>query len=753
VAIEDAEFYQHRGIRPISILRAILANLGAGGFSQGGSTITQQVVKNSILTSEKKLSRKLKEWVLAIKLERTLSKEEILNVYLNETPYGGSVYGVEEASKTFFGKKSSDVTLAEAAYLASLPQAPTYYSPYGAHRKELDGRKNLVLQKMLGYRFISKLEYEEAEKEVVKFREEETVGIKAPHFSLYILEALENMYGRKALEERGLKVITSLNYDLQKKAEEIVKEYALRNEIEFNAENAGLVATDPKTGDVLVMVGSRDYFDKTIDGNVNIALAKRQPGSAFKPFVYATAFLKGYTPETMVFDLRTQFDLNCAASTTEMVPDKPTDETFDPCYTPENYDGKYRGPISLRSALAQSINVPAIKVLYLAGLRDSLKTVRDMGIGTLGDQDRYGLTLVLGGGEVTLLDLTSAYGVFANDGVRNPSRAILEIQDESGKIIYQPIARSTEAIPSSVARQISDILSDNKARAPSFGEASPLHFPGHQVSAKTGTTNDYRDAWIVGYTPSIAVGAWAGNNDNSPMEKRVAGFIVAPMWNKFIREVLTSLPTETFPKPPDTDLANLKPVLAGFWQGGRSYFIDSLTKKLATEYTPTETREKQVVREVHSILYWVDRNNPRGPEPENPLADAQFELWEKPIREWAEKEGLPDETEAVIPKELDSIHGPGLGPRPSLVTPSPSTEYLADGRVTVTLLNQGRFPLKKVDVFLNNVFVGSSGVQPFSFSFVPAEVEGVANINELRVVVYDAVYNKTELNSTLKTKF
>ncbi|MBX4216215.1 penicillin-binding protein, partial [Candidatus Parcubacteria bacterium] len=352
VAIEDKEFYQHGGVRFTSIIRAILVNAMSGSFSQGGSTITQQVIKNTLLTQDKKPSRKIKEWVLALKLEREISKEDILALYLNEAPYGGDMYGVEEAANYYFDKSPADLTLGEAAYLAALPQAPTRYSPYGKNRGELDARKALVLSTMRTLGFITKDEYEKAQAEIVTFLPHTEGSSKALHFVMYVKEYLEETYGESALLS-GLKVTTTLDYSLQKKAEEIVEKYAKENEKTFNAENASLVAIDPKTGHILAMVGSRDYFDKEIDGNFNVALAHRQPGSAFKPIVYAAAFMKGYTPETVLFDLPTEFQTTCTPE------GKPLPGTSDECYMPENYDRKYRGPITLREALAQSINIPA----------------------------------------------------------------------------------------------------------------------------------------------------------------------------------------------------------------------------------------------------------------------------------------------------------------------------------------------------------------------------------------------------------
>ncbi len=619
VAIEDAEFYQHHGVRITSFLRAVIVNLLTGQFSQGGSTITQQVIKNALLTQDKTITRKIKEWVLAIKLEQVLSKEEILALYLNEAPYGGTIYGVQEASQTFFGKNAADLSLAESAYIAALPQSPTYYSPYGNHIDALTDRKNLVLEKMFEYGFITEEELQKAKSEEVAFMTRPDTRLKAPHFVFYVREYLEQKYGQKAVEERGLRVITTLDYELQQKAEQIVYEGAKTNEEKFNASNAGLVAIDPKTGQILTMVGSRDYFDEDIDGNVNITLAKRQPGSAFKPFVYATAFKKGLTPDTVVFDLKTQFSTECS----------PNDLSSEaPCYSPSNYDNVFRGPMTLRDALAQSVNVPAVKVLYLSGLTESLKTARDMGISTLNDPDRYGLTLVLGGGEVTPLELTGAYGVFANDGVRNPTVAILRVEDNEGTVLEEYTPRSSRVLTADVARTMSDVLSDNDARSPAFGERSSLYFPGQTVAVKTGTTNDYRDAWVVGYTPDIAAGMWAGNNDNTPMEKKVAGFIVAPMWHAFMEEALKKYPSGGFPSAP-TVSEDLKPILRGVWQGGE------VVEKNGKEY---------VKENVHSILHWVDKNDILGPSPTRPQSDRQYKAWEYAVEKWAAQNGYTNQT-------------------------------------------------------------------------------------------------------------
>lgn len=626
VAIEDESFYTHHGIKITSIIRAVLVDIFTGSFNQGGSTITQQVIKNSLLTTEKKISRKIKEWVLALKLERVMDKDSILNLYLNGTPYGGPMYGVEEASQAYFGKPARDVTLAEAAYIAAMAQAPTHYSPYGNYTHELESRKNLVLKRMLDNKLITSEEYKAGLDERVVFSKPGNQSIKAPHFVSYVKEYLTEKYGEDAVNTGGLKVTTSLDYSLQERAEDIVNTFALENEKKFSASNAGLVAVDPKTGGILVMVGSRNYFDPNIEGNFNITTAHRQPGSSFKPFVYAAAFNKGYTPDTILFDVETEFSTSCNVD--------PIQNLNNPnCYSPGNYDDLYRGPITIRNALAQSINIPAVKALYLVGVNNAIDLAHDMGIQGLKEKDRYGLTLVLGGGEVSLLDMASAYSVFANNGIRNEYVSVLKVEDPSGKVLEEYKPHPIQVLPEETALNISSILSDNVARAPSFGTNSFLHFPNSDVAVKTGTTNDYRDAWILGYTPSISVGAWAGNNNNSAMQKKVAGMIVAPMWRAFMDEVLKTAPQEEFKSPPPVD-QSLKPILRGIWQTGSAYSIDSVTGLPATTNTPTGQVQQYSVPQVHDILYYVNKNDPLGPPPGNPYADPQYQYWEYGVQKW-----------------------------------------------------------------------------------------------------------------------
>lgn len=740
VAMEDSEFYQHKGVNWEAIIRAFLVNITSGSIQQGGSTITQQLAKNAFLTSERSLSRKIKELILAIKMEKTFSKEEILNFYLNEVPYGGSNYGVEAASQSFFGKKARDLTLAESAYLAALLRAPTYYSPYGNHRNELINRKNLVIERMFKLGFISEEEKKQAKEESPYFANKTEQNIKAPHFVMYIKGYLEEKYGKDIVEEGGLNAITTLDWDLQKKAEELAAQYGEENEKKFNAKNLGLTAIDPKTGQILVMVGSRDYFNTEKEGNFNVVLAKRQPGSSFKPFVYATAFKKGYTPETVLFDLETEFNSSCNPDGT---PKEGVDEKE--CYRPQNYDEKYRGPITLREALAQSINIPSVKTLYLAGISDSIKTARDLDITTLSDPSRYGLTLVLGGGETMLIEMTGAYSVFANDGFKNSITSILKVENNKGEILEQFISQPTQALDTNISRTITDILSDNNARTPAFGSQSYLYFPGREVAVKTGTTNDYRDAWVIGYTPNFALGVWAGNNDNSPMEKKVAGFIAAPFWNAFFKEVFKSLPEEKFTKPISSE-NNLKPVLKGEWKGNISYLIDSISKKRATEFTPKELIEEKILTQVHSIFYWIDKNNPLGPPPQNPSLDPQFELWEKPVRDWVKKQNIKEESLEDIPQDFDDVHLPEYNPKIQIISPQSGTVYKTNESMGIKINYQSHFPLKQVDFFLEDFYLGSNNQPPFSFSFTPNNISlELKNEENLRIVSYDEVKNKTEM--------
>lgn len=609
IAVEDASFYSHNGIRPTSIIRAVIENILPGGGSSGGSTITQQVIKNAVLTRERALTRKIKEWILAIKLEHLLTKEQILTIYLNESPYGGTIYGVEEASRAYFKKSASEIDLTEAAYLAAMPQRPSYFSPYGKNREALEERKNFVLRRMFDAGFITETQMKESQGTEIEFQPITESSGKALHFVFYIREYLEEKFGIESLEQDGLQVITTLDYALQKQLEETVKNYVLKNESETKMSNSSLVALDPKSGQILSLIGSRDYFDEKIDGKVNVAIQGRQPGSAIKPIIYASLFEKGYTPETVVFDLPTEFNTYCDA---EGNPPAGTDKST--CYMPNNYDNEFRGPISFRKALAQSLNIPAVKALYLTGLDDAISLATQMGIRGLNDKNRLGLTLVLGGGEVSLLDLTSAYGVFATEGIQHTPTGILKITKRDGTILEEYKEKGERVVTENTARQISSILSDAQARVPAYSLSSPINYSDRSVAAKTGTTQNYRDVWTVGYTPSLVIGLWGGNNDNTPMIKKTSGYILVPLWREVMDIGLaSSTEVENFnPYITASSTENIKPVLQGVW-------CNQLQ-----DGTPV----------VHDILHWVQKRDPLGPYPSNPENDPQYSHWEYPVQAW-----------------------------------------------------------------------------------------------------------------------
>lgn len=595
IAVEDENFYTQPGFDWQAIIRAFLVNLQHGEIVQGGSGIAQQLVKNAFLTPEQSIPRKIKELLLAVRLTELYSKDKILELYLNEIPYGPTAYGVESASQLYFNKSVKDLSLAESALLAALPKAPSRYSPWGSHFDELITRQKFILNKMATLGKITEEERDIALKEEIKIATP-SKGLKAPHFVMMVQDYLINKYGEEFVQKGGLKVVTTLNWKLQEEAEKAIKNGVENNRKLYNGKNGALIAQDPKTGQILALVGSYDYFEEGEEGNFNAAVqGLRQPGSALKPFVYMTAFEQGYSPDTILFDVPTNFD---ASGIKERA------------YTPENYDGVFRGPISMRLALAQSINIPAVKALYLAGMENVLKNTYAFGLTTLTDPLRYGLSLVLGGGEVRLIDLVQAYSILAEDGVKHNQALILEVNDNNGRKLEEYKDISSNVIDPQYPRLINDVLSDVSARSGLFHSSLNLTlFPGHDVAMKTGTSNDYRDAWTVGYTPNLVVGVWAGNNDNAPMQRSGSSILAAvPIWSSFMREALKEFPAETFTRPDPVIVE--KPILKG------QYIIDN---------------------QIHSILYYVQKNNPNGLPPQIPANDPQFENWEKGIEEWFTK--------------------------------------------------------------------------------------------------------------------
>ncbi|MCX6764611.1 MAG: transglycosylase domain-containing protein [Candidatus Nealsonbacteria bacterium] len=620
IATEDANFYQHYGIDLRGIGRSVLINLKLKKQSDwvGGSTITQQLIRSSLLSQEKTAERKIREIVLSLELDRKYSKEQILEWYLNQVPFGSNAYGAEAASQTFFKKPAKDLSLGQAAILAALIQAPTRLSPYGEDKEALLKRKNYVLDQMEKLGFVTKEEKEMAQKEEIIFSEF-SESIKAPHFTLFVKNYLIEKYGIDFLEENGLKVYTSLDWEAQELAEKLVKD-GVENNKSYNAYNAALVAINPNNGEILAMVGSADWFGTQypvncvsgknclFDPKFNVAVGTknspgRQPGSAFKPFAYAAAFQKGFTPETILWDVKTEFNPNCSPDGNQL-----KDQYGLDCYHPFNYTGKFKGPLSLRNSLAQSINVTSVKTLYLVGVENAIKTAHSLGITTLNEgPSRYGLALVLGGGEVKLIDMTSAYGVFATEGLVVPPVSILKIEDSQGNLIEENKKTLKRVLDIQTCRKINDILSDNEARAPIFGLNSPLHFPESQVAVKTGTTQEYRDGWAIGYTPSITVGVWAGNNNNSPMNKEPGVVSAAPIFHKFMEKMLLKYPKQEFTKPEKTTSS-----------------ISILNGEI----------DKQ---NPHSILYYIDKNNLSEATPTDPYQDYQYKNWEEGVKFWVKQ--------------------------------------------------------------------------------------------------------------------
>jgi len=718
IVIEDKDFFHHKGFSLKGIIRALIVDALHLRKVQGGSTITQQFIKNALLTPKKSYIRKIKELILAYQLEKKFSKTQILQMYFNEIPYGANAYGVEAASRIYFGKSVKDLTLDECALLAALPKAPTYYSPYGSHLEQLIKRRNYILDLMVEEGYITPEQAEKAKstdtlKKIVPRRE----SILAPHFVMYVKEKLVEKYGQRMVEQGGLKVITTLDLEKQKIAEEEIKEQAKKNE-KFNASNAALVALDVKTGQILAMVGSRDYFDDSIDGQVNVTIQPRQPGSSFKPIVYAAAFEKGYTPKTIVFDVKTNFGTSKEA------------------YIPRNYDGKERGPVTLRKALAGSLNIPGVKVLYLTGIDNVLDLAEKMGYTTLKDRERYGLSLVLGGGEVTLLEHTAAYGIFARDGLKIPTTAILEVRDSQNNILEKFDKENIypeRVISKQVAREITDILSDNEARAFMFGKRSPLYLENRPAAVKTGTTNNWRDAWTIGYTPNLVCGVWVGNNDNSEMKEKASGLTVAaPIWHKFMIRALENKPIENFtpPEPRDTK----KPILNGEIPGVIKVKIDKASGKLATDLTPASYIVEKTYRIYHSILYFVDKDNPQGPRPKNPENDPQFENWEKGIKDWMKRNNIKEEKP---PTEYDNLHTLANKPKVELIFPKDNT--IINKRVlNLEFFAQAPRGIKKVKCLIDDKIANLT----YQSSNCKVNLTGLKyGEHKIKVVAYDDIDN------------
>ena len=701
LAIEDTQFYDHNGISIIAILRAFVENVRSFSFSQGGSTITQQTVKNILLTSEKRLIRKAKEIFLSIQVERALTKDEILESYLNTISFGGVVYGVSQASNVFFGKSADDITVAEAAYLAAIPRAPTYYSPFGNNKGALEIRKNIVLKRMFEEGFINSSEFSKAKNEPIFFKKGGLFSIKAPHFVFFVKENLERDLGSDLGILHGSSIKTTLDYPLQKKVEDLVSDFVEKNSKRLGAENAGVIVMNPKTGEILSMVGSIGYFEESIDGKVNSTTALRQPGSTLKPFIYSYLLENDFRPESTLFDVHTQFSTSCESDVLV---------TKEGCYSPVNYTGNFVGPVSIREALAQSINVPAVKALYLAGIRNIFSLLKNVNIDFGGHYSDYGLSIVLGGVEVPLLNLVNAYSIFPNKGLFVRTNWILET-DLNGNISGSE-GTPKRIISEETAADINDILSDSVARSPVFGVNPNLEITAADVAVKTGTTNNARDIWIVGYTPELLVGVWAGNNNGDPLRENSAGISLAPLWKSVL---LSSLERKNIEEPffdENTSVRseNVPPVVVGKWwetrDGDTHSILDSLTSNYDTRRLVSDGRRSD-----------------------------QYENWEYGISNWLEQKGslealrskqVAAQTDNVTNVESDVFE---------ILAPRDNQVFGLSDRIEV-LVGTTNASISRFDYYINETLLGTSHLPVFIFS--PSAFQIQKGNHLMRAVGYDS---------------
>jgi 1A family penicillin-binding protein len=566
IAIEDKDFYEHPGFDLRGIMRALVSNI-SNEYLQGGSTITQQLIKSAFLTPEPTLKRKAKEVVLALWAEKKYTKDQILEMYFNFVPYGGTAWGVESASEIYFGKKVSDLTLSESAFLAGLPRAPSIYSPFSGEGNSWKNRQKDVLTAMVRDKYITQAQANEAFIEELEFISPQ-IPIKAPHFVMYVKDLLVQQYGITEVERGGLQVKTSLDYTLQEKVEAQVAEHVEKNAY-LNVQNGASVVTDPKTGDILAMVGSKNYFDTQNDGNVNVSTSLRQPGSTIKIVTYALALENGFTEATLIDDS----PLTILSS------------DGGPSYSPVNYDGQNHGRPTLRNAFANSYNITAVRVAQKLGVDKILNYGKQLGISTWTDPNRYGLSITLGGGETKMTDLATVFGTVANDGKRVDLNPILTVTDAYGNSVYKKQIQEDNVMSEGTAFIISDILADNTARSAAFGTSSPLHIPGKRVSVKTGTTDNKRDNWTVGFTDEYVVATWVGNNDNTPMSPELTSGVsgAAPMWNN----IMTNLLQNT-----DQNPVNIPPtVVARNCYGKTTYFIRGTEDSINCRFSPNRDQQ------------------------------------------------------------------------------------------------------------------------------------------------------------------
>ncbi len=707
---EDKNFYNHAGISLTGLARSVIVDIIYREKRQGGSTITQQFVKNAMLSNEKSYLRKVKEIILSIELEARFSKDEIFKMYLNEIPYGRNAYGIEAAAQTYFNKHASELSIAESAYLAALPQAPSYYNPSGPNFDALEARQQYILNQLKDAKYISEEQYNTAMNEVVVF---ETIknSIVAPHFVQYVEEYLAEKYGEQSLQEGGLKVYTTLDPKLQEIAEKAVADGAAKN-ISGGGYNAALVAIDPKTGQILAMVGSKDYFGdnypkdcnpKTclFSPNVNIATTLQQPGSSFKPYAYVTAFGREfkYSPASMLVDVKTDFGGG---------------------YSPNNFNLSQNGPVSMRKALAGSLNVPAVKTIALVSPEKVIETARGLGI-TSQFKD-CGLALVLGGCDITLLDHTAAYAALANKGNKSEKTAILKVIGQEGDVLEEYKEKREQVLDEQAVYQLTNIMSDNNARSYVFGGSSPLQLGSRPVAAKTGTTQDFRDGWTMGFTPSLAAGVWTGNNNNASMKKD-AVVMAGPIWNQFMKAALADTPIEQFERP----------------SGIKEVSVDAVSGKLPTQYTPQTKTEIFADYAVPKDYDDVHIQAPEGwsgggtePDPNNPNATVaslppgvcktlhsekrNSPNWENPVIAYGLANGYcyPGQ----LPPSNDKIQ----------ITSPTDGSTITNASVTVNMSVQGD-NVSRVEVSVDGNFVESAESAPYRVKLTEKYADGSHTIS------------------------
>ena len=638
IAIEDKSFYQHKGFSLWGIFRSMVKNVVFRRIEGGGSTLTQQLIKNSLLSTEQTFMRKAKELILAVELERRYSKDEILEMYLNQTPYGGTSWGVESAAQYYFGKHVSKLNLAQSALLAGLPQSPSRYSPYIGETDAYVGRTAEVLRRMREDKYITREAEEKALKEVDNLTfDTKRASFPAPHFIFYLKDLLDKNLSNNSLYQKGLIIKSTLDLELQREIEVIVADEIAKTK-SLDISNAAVVVIDPKTGEILSMVGSVDFNNEKF-GKFNAALGLRQPGSTLKPFTYALALQNGYTASTPIMDVPTEFTSG-----------QPTDKP----YQPVNYDGKYHGPVQLRMALGSSLNVPAVKILSRVGIRNLLETLYQTGLTTLAPTDanlnRFGLSLTLGGGEVRLLDLVSGYTAFANRGESITPKSIIEVRNYQNKLIYKPPSPKKEQVfTPEVSFVISHILSDNNARLLGFGSNNYLNIGGYTVAAKTGTTDDKRDNWTIGYTKDLVVGVWVGNNDNSPMNKNLASGIsgAAPIWRRIFLSAFKLGYKDGFnDKPEKVKALEIDALFGGLPKDGQptrsEYFVEGTEPKSVSSYY----RKLKISKSTGKLANETEIGNGNYDEKEffvvneeDPLSTDGRNRFQEAIDKWASEQG------------------------------------------------------------------------------------------------------------------